>query len=329
MTRLHCSRGLAVILLLAARAAFAVCGDDPASATALAVARQTVAVACPCDGGSRAVYRRCVSETTRGLVIADQLPAGCARAVRRCAARSSCGRPGTVACCRPGRSGTTRCTITTAERCAAAGGCGGVFPSCCDACTTAGCATTTTTTTSSTTTTSTSTTTTTSFTTTTLPPGTCGDGVINPGEWCDGEEFCASNCAINRVACCSITTPSSAQCSKDVPAYTLTVYQQTVCPLASGGTFMLGKVSSGGASCPDSPAAFGPSSQGACVSPPPLAAPATVCCASRSAPGCTEITTASQEALTTFVWSCLYANYPSAPVLAGTCGSNGACVPAH
>src|SRR5207249_7930657 len=70
----------------------------------------------------------------------------------------------------------------------------GTKPSCCDACGPNGCATTTTSTTSTTSTTTTtvaaSTTTTTSTPTTTL----CGNGMIDPGEACDGTDVGGVTC---------------------------------------------------------------------------------------------------------------------------------------
>jgi hypothetical protein len=301
--------GLAMLCIVGA--ASAACDD----AVALTSARAAVEAACPCDAATRQEYRACVAAEIRRLKAEGAPSADCGRAVRRCAARSTCGRPERVACCRSRRDGSAACRITTAERCLARGGCQAQYASCCDACAGSGCATSTTSTT-------------TSSTTTTLA-AVCGNGVIEPGEWCDGDEFCASNCAIERVACCSIATPSGT-CSADVPAFTLFAQQATVCDPSAGGTFRLGLVAAAGAACPDAPGGPGipaSSSVGDCVTPPPLTAPASICCQD-TATSCSDITTTSREVVTTFVWSCLYTHYPNYPVVAGTC-SGGRCVPAH
>jgi hypothetical protein len=89
--------------------ALARCGDEPGDAAAVAAARAEVEATC-----------------------------------KRCAARSTCGKPGFVTCCRTSAGGVTRCsTKRDAERCVApAGGsaCVGSVSSCCDACTDGGCA---------------------------------------------------------------------------------------------------------------------------------------------------------------------------------------------
>src|SRR5262249_61603629 len=55
-------------------------------------------------------------------------------------------------------------------------------------------------------------------------------------------------------------------------------------------------------------------------------AAARVCCQDTPTT-CSDLTTASQSAITSFVWSCLYAHVPVAPIVAGTCGTGGVCVP--
>lgn len=123
-------------------------------------------------------------------------------------------------------------------------GCVGQYTSCCDACGQSGCATTTTTTTASTTT----------------QRSVCGNGVIEAGEWCDGEEFCEPNCTIRRFACCELTTPSGGACSATVPAFTLLVDQHGACGVY-GGTFRLGRVAASAEPCAD-PVTTGPSPSG-------------------------------------------------------------------
>jgi hypothetical protein len=131
--------------------AFAACGDDPGDAAAVADARADVAGTCDCAGASgHGRYVRCAVGVARGRVGDGRLRAACRRAVFQCAARSTCGRPGAVACCLTRSSGDTQCRIVPGpSRCIApAGGseCVSRQTSCCDACGPTGCATTTTTT---------------------------------------------------------------------------------------------------------------------------------------------------------------------------------------
>ena len=160
------------------------------------------------------------------------------------------------------------------------------------------------------------------------PPPVCGNGIIEPGEWCDGDEFCESNCSIRRVACCEFSTPSSDTCSLDVPAFTLFANQAGVCG-NRGGTFRLGLIAPTGPACAEPSASYSlPQQAGACVTPPELSSPATICCQDRPT-FCSQVTTASEAEITSFVWGCLYENYPYSPVVAGTCGPEGQCLPAH
>ncbi len=138
---------LAVALLVAtARSGMAACGASPGDAQALADARAQVEADCDCTGSpSHGAYVRCATQIARERASADLLPARCKGAVIRCAVRSTCGRPGLVACCVT-RPGGTKCKRTEgAASCAAQGGAPSPCPSCCDAC--GGCVTTTTTTT--------------------------------------------------------------------------------------------------------------------------------------------------------------------------------------
>ncbi len=143
-------------LLVAARPALAKC--DPATEpdrSDVANARAAVAAACDCAGAlSHRDYVRCAAAEA-GAALVNK---GCTGAVKHCASKSTCGKPGFVACCRTRASGTTSCALKrSAARCVAPKGgsaCASSTPSCCDACDAGGCSATTTTTTSSTTTTS-------------------------------------------------------------------------------------------------------------------------------------------------------------------------------
>ena len=157
-------------LLAGARPGLAKC--DPTvepDRSDVANARDAVAT-CDCAGAtSHRDYMRCATDAARAA-LANQ---GCAGVVKHCASRSTCGKPGYVACCRTSSSGKTSCALKrSADRCVAPKGgsaCESSVPSCCDACGAAGCNTTTTT--SSTTT-----------TTNPIPPG-CG---LDSGGACAG-----------------------------------------------------------------------------------------------------------------------------------------------
>src|SRR5438067_507123 len=87
-------------------------------------------------------YVHCVAGVAKAAVASGSLPQECKSAVVRCAANSTCGKPGFVACCVT-RNSVTRCHRTRRLCDAAKGGHIGACPSCCDACT-GGCPTTTT-----------------------------------------------------------------------------------------------------------------------------------------------------------------------------------------
>jgi len=127
---------------------FGACGDDPTDAGAMADARDDVERTCHCASATRhGDYVRCAAGVAKTHARNGALRATCKRAVTQCAARSTCGRSGAVACCVT-KSDGTRCLIKPdASRCRAAGGaCVAEHASCCDACNATGCAPTTTTT---------------------------------------------------------------------------------------------------------------------------------------------------------------------------------------
>jgi len=121
-----------------------------------------VAQCCPCDAPSfinHGGYVHCVAHAANALRKAGCLDDSARRSIKKCAARSTCGKPGFVTCCQPqpgvcGPSGecartdppvscTTdedcppqvRCTTKRSEElCLAAGGTPGAPGSCCGAC---------------------------------------------------------------------------------------------------------------------------------------------------------------------------------------------------
>lgn len=118
-----------------------------------------VAACCDCNGfPNHGQYVRCVAHATNALRKASCLDKAARTSLKRCAARSTCGKPGFVTCCRskPGvcLDGTCiktdpplrcltseecppafRCsTKRDADTCLAVGGTPGTASSCCNAC---------------------------------------------------------------------------------------------------------------------------------------------------------------------------------------------------
>jgi hypothetical protein len=132
-------------LLVGARLGLATC-DPSVEPDRSDVANARAAVATVCDCGGAAAHRdyvRCAADKAAATLVNK----GCTGVVERCASKSTCGKPGYIACCRTPRSGKTSCALKrTATRCVALNGgnaCVGAVSSCCDACDAGGCATTT------------------------------------------------------------------------------------------------------------------------------------------------------------------------------------------
>lgn len=91
---------------------------------------------------SHRAYVRCAARVVRDAVTASTLPRACTRAVKKCVAKSTCGRPGFVTCCRTTAAGRTTCSIKrSAVGCKKPKGgsaCASTEASCCDACLAAG-----------------------------------------------------------------------------------------------------------------------------------------------------------------------------------------------
>lgn len=198
--------------------------NDPA---AVATARTAALSQCNCATAfTHGAFVKCVDGVATQRVHDNLLPPECRRSVVQCASRSTCGRPGFVACCRT-RNGVTKCSLKrTAAKCVAPTGgaaCAGPFASCCDACGASGCATTT----------STTVTTTTSSTSTTIADIDCAAGSAYPT--CDGT--CDPGLACMPVA----TQSASCKClpvgSVPCGASLFPMCAQGVCPgaLACGG----------------------------------------------------------------------------------------------
>ncbi len=121
---------------------------NPSSAAAV---RAMADAQCPCaTATSHREYVKCVAGVAKSAVTSGSLPKQCRRAVLKCAAQSTCGRPGFVSCCRTSAKGVRKCsTKADATKCRAPKGgaaCVQDVPSCCDACSAGSCPLSTTTT---------------------------------------------------------------------------------------------------------------------------------------------------------------------------------------
>ena len=146
-SRLAASIGLTCLVSVAcASSASARCGDDPGDEAAKAAVRAAVESQCPCANAvDRVSYLRCAKDVIAQAVSAGTLQRACSSAVKRCATKSTCGRPpGYVTCCRTTATGKTKCSVKkSAAKCRAPrGGTSHVSacPSCCDACSLGVCA---------------------------------------------------------------------------------------------------------------------------------------------------------------------------------------------
>src|SRR4030095_1227065 len=125
-------------LCLVAGQAQAKCGDNPGDDAAVAAARAQVATDCPCGSfTNNGQYVKCAKTVAIDRVGAMTLPSNCKGAVIKCAAKSTCGKPGFVTCCKTSGSGKTTCsTKPDASKCkppASGSACVSTFSSCCDA----------------------------------------------------------------------------------------------------------------------------------------------------------------------------------------------------
>ncbi len=196
-------------VLLGAVMGHAACdpSTDPDKAD-IANARAAVAANCLCGTATiHGAYVSCAAQQANS-VLANK---SCAGFVKKCASRSTCGKPGFVTCCRTNSKGVTRCSVKSGPaKCVAPRGgsrCVGQFASCCDACTASGCA--------APTTSSTTTTTTTTLTaTTTLPRIPCAGGTepqCTDGA-CAGGEQCAENAEVPPSTECDCFPPGVTPC---------------------------------------------------------------------------------------------------------------------
>jgi len=126
---------MAATLLLNIGTARAGCGSMPGDEAAVIAARSAAASTCNCaTATNHGQYVKCVAGVAKSRVTAMQLPKNCTGAVKRCAAHSSCGKPGFVTCCIT-KNGNTKCKVVKdTATCSLKGGTPTVDPmntSCC------------------------------------------------------------------------------------------------------------------------------------------------------------------------------------------------------
>jgi hypothetical protein len=152
------------------------------------------------------------------------------------------------------------------------------------------------------------------------PEPVCGNGVVEQGEECDGQVFCATSCEINLTACCEFDDPKKAGA--------------TVCGITDGtdsavfhNCAQLGAVRAGrGQVCMASDGSGMVMAgeglvRGSCQEVP---IPATsICCESRGQ--CSQETETTQGGVMTRLWDCAVMGGP--PAVVGKCNAEGHCAP--
>jgi len=142
------------LLFGTARLASAGCDlNDPTTKAQVDAARAAADQACdqktpPAGCTTAASHGQYVSCVAHEANANTSLPKECRGAVKKCAARSICGKQakGFVTCCRTSSSGTTKCSTKSSSGACTdhppSGGaaCASTHPSCCDACTDTTCA---------------------------------------------------------------------------------------------------------------------------------------------------------------------------------------------
>jgi hypothetical protein len=101
--------------------------------------RARIDAQCDCGVLTHGEYVRCAARAAKTAAVSKTL----ARTIKKCAAKSTCGRSGFVTCCRTNKKGVTTCSIKHgAAQCKApkhGSARVGTHASCCDACVATGC----------------------------------------------------------------------------------------------------------------------------------------------------------------------------------------------
>jgi len=134
MMRVAVSGFLAFSLLLGApRAGHAGCGSDPGDNQKVIDARNAAEAQCgPCAASTNhGAYVSCVAGVAKTRATNGDLPKNCTGKVKKCAAKSACGKPGFVTCCVTTSHGPKCKLKKDAASCTAKGGTVNSNPSCC------------------------------------------------------------------------------------------------------------------------------------------------------------------------------------------------------
>jgi len=304
--------------------------DPEGAASALASTEKAVRDGCDCAGAaSHRDYLGCARGIVRGEVAAGRLPASCRAEAQRYAARSTCGRAAAVSCClslpdSPWWRGTLR---RSAGQCRSPGGaCVSTLPHLADACGESGCRS-------------------------TVcgdgqisyvegedcdPPepgycdarcrfiATCGNGVIEGGEECDGDVACDAACRLTLQKGCCDLDDHCVGASDPLGLYGLA----TQCSRFLGGTFSY-SACEGAEACQFAPDPGLTCRIGSCTDGP--IDPLPLCCQNASG-GCRDTIATTAGAIGTFACPAIFQDPGAVNVdrlMLGTCGASGRCVPAH
>jgi hypothetical protein len=97
-----------------------VCGSAPDDGNGMVSFRAEVDSACDCASATHhGAYVSCVARMAKLAVKSGALAKECRGGVVHCARRSTCGRTGTVSCCRTHKNGVTKCSAMKPEDCRA------------------------------------------------------------------------------------------------------------------------------------------------------------------------------------------------------------------
>jgi hypothetical protein len=131
-TRLALTACAALLAGFLATDASARCDPElEADAADIAAARAAVEAACDCSAAStHGAYVSCASQTAKESLVNPS----CSKYVKKCAARSTCGKPGFVSCCITSDKGTKCKSRKSEQHCTDKGGVVSACASCCDAC---------------------------------------------------------------------------------------------------------------------------------------------------------------------------------------------------
>lgn len=298
-------------------------GSDLAAVTA---ARADVDRSCDCAAAtSPASYYRCARGVADRRIADGSLPGQCVGALRSWAKRSTCGRPGKVACCVRSPYGPWGARLRNADACVAPrGGASctmsgphleqGCLPDvgcpwsvCGDgAVDFAGgeeCE----------------------------PPGagtcdaschyvhTCGNGIVELGEECDGQAVCDGSCRLARSLCCQLGEYCFADKAHDV--FDVYFFSKG-CSYTLRGTTSYG-ICEGTQPCPDAPPGLD-CKLGTCGDAP--IDPVPLCCQQVDGTCSEQVATTTSD-----VSGCSTFPPPDhgdvARLIVGTCGGDGRCVP--